>query len=157
MKPRSAAAAFILSALASTDRSALYAHAQDFKQKSHKPLTAKQQARIDAVFDHYLDAIKHTLATTPFEGDTAEVDGVDTTATVTSEPNNSAANSYGDTAAQTEAPGSTADIEHDLQVSGPIVLAGLLGGLDRRPRDLPGLTINVTIGDVHIGADALAA
>jgi hypothetical protein len=153
MKPRSAVAAFILSALASPDRSALYAHVQrGYKQKSTKPLTANQKARVDAIYDFYVDQIRTTLATTPFEGDTAEVAGFEPPTAVDSVVGvNSAANeqTVGDP---------TDDIVNDIQLSGPIVLASLLGGLGSRPsRDLPGLTINVSIGDVRIGNDALAA
>lgn len=96
MKPRSAVATYIVNHLTSAlaAESALATHCQSFKQKSRKPLTAKQKARVAEIGAFYLDQIKHLLATVEFEGDTADVPGVDVTAGDT-------ASATGDTASAT--------------------------------------------------------
>lgn len=149
MKPRSAVAAFIVQALANADRSALYSFAQSYKQKSHKPLTQAQKERVGVIYDHYLDAIKHTLAITPFEGDTAEVDGVDLTATTTADTSTGDQDQGSSSAAgDVEGLGFIGDALNHDQAAGAFILSHVLSG-GRTP---PGLTITFNISDVTINA-----
>lgn len=75
MKPRTAVASFILAAVTSAlaNQTALADHGQRHKRKSHKRVTAKQMARLNAIAAFYTDEITKTLRNVAFEGDTAEV------------------------------------------------------------------------------------
>ena len=75
MKYRTAVAAAIISALEAAQDDCTHHDEVEGTKSNGRQLNSKQKARADAVFSFYLNAIKNTLATTPFEGDTAEVDG----------------------------------------------------------------------------------
>lgn len=144
MKPRTAVASYILAAVttALANRTALARHAQGHKVKSHKALTSKQQARIDAIAAFYVDEITKTLRNTPFEGDTADVGDTSHDAPATAEADEPA----DDTSASNGAaqPTSTDQTEATSEFLGH-VFSGMVGGA-------PHIVINVG-GDLIVNRD----
>lgn len=77
MKYRTPIAAAILAALEDARDDALDGVADT--KKNGRVLNSKQEARANDLFDQYVTLIRNTLASTPVDGDTAEVDGVPAT------------------------------------------------------------------------------
>lgn len=141
MKPRSAVATYILAALDNASAASVHKHAERFKQK-RPPLKSKEKARVEAILAFYRGKIADLLATTPFEGDFAEVPGIEPRPPVSASATDASASGAERTTADQP---STTQTEAARRIGDAVGV--IFDGLG-----VPGpVTINVTVGDITIG------